>query len=137
MDPEKFCIRSLQENGLYIASPAILVESFVRITPFLVVLLLKFALLFQIGETLSLNDRSQHKNMESIFRDDHGQKQPENFKLKRNGFFSSFLFTNVLPAFIVLEGNGSNTLAMLQYLSEYLYISTALSILDETTPYPC
>ena len=30
------------------------------------------------------------KNIKSIFRDDHRQKQPENFKLKRNGFFQAF-----------------------------------------------
>ena len=42
-----------------------------------------------------------------FFRDDHRQKQPENFNLKRNGSFSSFLFATFLVAFIALEGIGS------------------------------
>ena len=46
-----------------------------------------------------------HKNTTSIFRGDHRQKQPENFRLKHNGLFSSFLFATVQVAFIALEGN--------------------------------
>ena len=52
-----------------------------------------------------------------MFRDDHRLKQPENFKLKRNGFFSSFIFATVLVAFIGLEGNGSRAV---QIHSQYI-----------------
>ena len=55
--------------------------------------------------------------MKSIFRDDHRQKQPENFKLKRNGFFSRFLklFATVLVAFIVLEAHVVMVLVEFKY----------------------
>ena len=56
--------------------------------------------------------RNVHKNTKSIFRDDLRQKQPENFTLKQNGLFSSFLFATVPVAFIALEGNDSRAVKM-------------------------
>ena len=83
--------------------------------------------------------RNVHKNTKSIFRDDLRQKQPENFTLKQNGLFSSFLFATVLVAFIALEGNDSRAVKMhsqdFLFLFVFIYLQGAFNFkLNDTLP---
>ena len=98
----------------------------VRITPFLVVLRLNWFFKSKIHWVRKMG--SQHKNIKSIFRDDHRQIQSENFKLKRNGFFprifSSFRFAIFLVAFIVLWSNGSHAVQYIRNTLIFLFAFT-------------